>query len=55
MIKINDILIDGFDVRKVIDVSDDYCVAILIEDINGPVNQDEDNLGEFILLNDINY
>jgi len=53
MIELNDILVDGFDRRKVIDVQDDYVTAILIEDMNGCVDQNEDNIGEFILRNDI--
>lgn len=54
MIEINDILISDFDKRRVIDVQDDYVVALLIEDRDGIINQDEDNIGEFILRNDIN-
>lgn len=53
MIEIGDILNSGFDKRKVIDVQDDYVVAILIEDIDGLVDQAEDNIAEFILRNDI--
>jgi len=53
MIEIDDILISGFDKRRVIDVQDDYVVALLFENIDGSVNQDGDNIGEFILRNDI--
>lgn len=55
MIKIDDIIWCGFDKRKVIDVNSDegYCIAILQCDIDGLVNQDEDNIAKFILLNDI--
>jgi len=53
MLEIGDILICGFDKRKVIDVQDDYVITILIEDIDGLIDQDEDNIGEFILRNDI--
>lgn len=53
MIEIDDILISGFDKRRVIDVQDDYVIALLFENINGSVNQDGDNIGEFILRNDI--
>ncbi len=53
MIEIGDILTSGFDVRKVIDIEDDYCVGLLLENIDGPIDQDEDNIAEFILLNDI--
>ena len=53
MLKRNDILISGFDVWKVIDVQPDYVVALLQSDINGLVDQEEDNIGEFILRSDI--
>ena len=56
MIEINDILeSSGFRVYRVIDVDYDegYCITLLQSDIDGPINQDEDNIAEFILLNDI--
>jgi len=46
-------LISGFDRRKIIDVQDDYVIAILIEDIDGVIDQDSDNIGKFILRTDI--
>jgi len=56
MIKINDI-IDGpvFRVYRVIDVNyrEGYCVVLLQSDMDGPVNQEEDNIGIFMLLNSI--
>jgi len=53
MIKVGDIIESGFNVRKVIDLDGDVVTAILIEDIHGAVNQEDDNIGEFILVNDI--
>jgi len=53
MLEIDDILISGCERRKVIDVQNDYVITILIQDIDGPVDQDSDNIAEFILRNDI--
>ena len=55
MVKINDILVSGFDVRRVIEAEpdNDYVIALLQSDIDGSVDQDADNIGEFILRNDI--
>jgi len=53
MLKRNDILVSGFDVWKVIDVQPDYIVALLQSNIDGNVDQEEDNIGEFILRSDI--
>ncbi len=55
MIEVNDILISSFEVRRVIDAEpeNDYVVALLQSDIDGPVDQDADNIAEFILKNDI--
>lgn len=55
MIEVNDILISSFEVRRVIDAEpeNDYVIALLQSDIDGPVDQDEDNIGDFILRNDI--
>lgn len=53
MIQQNDILFSRFDTWKVIDVQDDYVVVLLQSTIDGQVNQEEDNIGDFILLNDI--
>ena len=36
-----------------VDYDEGYCITLLQSDIDGPVNQDEDNIAEFILLNDI--
>jgi len=56
MIEVNDILTDNyFSVWCVIDVQEDYVIALLRSDIDGPVDQEEDNIGEFILKNDILY
>lgn len=54
MLKINDILIDGFQIRRIIDIQPDYVVTLLQQDIDGVINQEEDNIGDFILRNDIN-
>ena len=55
LLKANDILISGFEVRRVIEAEpeNDYVIALLQSDINGPIDQDEDNIGDFILKNDI--
>jgi len=53
MLAINDILISGCEIRKIIDVQPDYVVTLLQQDRDGIVNQDEDNIGEFILRSDI--
>jgi hypothetical protein len=53
MIEIGDILVSGFETRRVIDVQPDYVVAILQFNIDGDVDQEEDNIGEFILRSDI--
>ncbi len=53
MIEIGDILVTAFEVSRVIDVQPDYVVTLLQENIDGPVDQDEDNIGEFVLLTDI--
>jgi hypothetical protein len=53
MIEIGDILISGFETRRVIDVQPNYVVALLQSDRDGPIDQEEDNIGEFILRNDI--
>ena len=52
--EIDDIL-EGYsgEIRKVIDIADDVVVAILLADRDGAISQDEDNIGEFILLSDI--
>jgi len=54
MIEINDTFDDCFRVYRVIDVNYDegYCVTLLQSDIDGPVDQEEDNIGEFVLLSD---
>lgn len=55
MIEVNDILHNGLSTYKVIDAEpdNDYVVALLQSDIDGPIDQDEDNIGEFILREDI--
>ena len=53
MIEIGDLIRSGHQIRKVIDVQDDYVVALLQSDFDGFVNQNEDNIGEFILRSDI--
>ena len=55
MIKVNDILTEGLRAWRVIEAEpeNDYVLALLQSDIDGPVNQDEDNIGDFILKNDI--
>ncbi len=56
MIEVNDILHgDGFRTYKVIDSEpeNDYVTILLQSDINGSIDQDEDNIGEFVLKNDI--
>jgi len=55
MIKQNDILTCGCSIWRVIEAEpdNDYVIALLQSDIDGPVDQEEDNIGEFILRNDI--
>lgn len=53
MISIGDILTSGLEIRKVIGIENDYCITILLQDIDGAVDEDEDNIGEFVLLSDI--
>ena len=54
MLKINDILISGREIRRIIDIQPDYVIALLTQDIfDGVINQDEDNIGKFILRSDI--
>lgn len=53
MLKINDILVDSFQEHRIIDIQPDYVVALLIHNFDGAVDQDEDNIGEFIMRNDI--
>jgi len=54
MLNINDILISGCEIRRIIDVQPDYVVTLLQQNREGLVNQDEDNIGDFILRNNIN-
>jgi len=55
MIEVNDILTESFRVWRVIEAEPDhdYVIALLQSDIDGPVDPDEDNIGDFILKNDI--
>lgn len=55
MIEINDILTESVRTCRVIDAvpENDYIVTLLQSDIDGPVDQDSDNIGEFVLKSDI--
>ena len=53
MLKINDILIGQRQIWRIIDVQADYVVALLQSENGIPVDQTEDNIGEFIMVSDI--